>query len=68
MRIYTQAEVDAATKTISGSGELGELLEDNTGQLVIYTGIFRWSDGTYRDEAEPQEEEDEPFHCFGSTE
>lgn len=26
---------------------------DNDGQILIYTGIYRWKDGTYRDEAEP---------------
>ena len=31
-----------------------DLPVDNDGQLVIYTGIYRWSDGKYYDEVEPK--------------
>lgn len=26
---------------------------DNDGQIVVYTGLFRWEDGTIREEPEP---------------
>ena len=51
MRTYTEAEVESATTVGSNFG--CELLNDNQGQVVIYTGIFEWMDGTYHDEPDP---------------
>ncbi len=53
MRIFTNAEVqDALYEQVSGVSPC-EMDVDNEGQLIIYTGIYRWEDGTYRDEEEP---------------
>lgn len=46
---------------------------DNDGQLVIYTGLYRWADGSYHSlsEKEGNDEEtscpgpDSPFGCVG---
>lgn len=41
------------TDSIVGtSGNLDDLETDNEGQLIIYTSIYRWKDGTYHSEAE----------------
>ena len=32
--------------------ECGEITSDKTGQLIIYTGWFRWSDGSVRNTQE----------------
>jgi hypothetical protein len=47
MKTFTQQEVD----TLCGMG--GDCEHDNQGQLVIYTGIYEWDDGTFHDEPEP---------------
>jgi hypothetical protein len=46
MKILTKAEVAA-------SCDGGELEFDNHGQMVIYTGVYLWKDGSYRDEPDP---------------
>lgn len=50
MRIYTKDEVDAYTTCNSGGAALEH---DNQGQLIIYTGMFQWGDGTVRDQPDP---------------
>lgn len=55
MKTYTEAEVDTLTD-IKAEGV--ELCHDNQGQIVLYTGIFRWNDGTFRDEPDPSIDQD----------
>jgi hypothetical protein len=35
-----------------------DIQNDNSGQLVIYTGLFRWADGTVREEEDPTARDD----------
>lgn len=50
MKTYTVAEVQ---EIIVQTAQDGLYDEDYDGQLILYTGIFVWSDGTYHDEPEP---------------
>ena len=51
MRTLTEQDaVDSALKD-----DLTTL--DNDGQIVIYTGVFRWGDGSLHDEADPSIED-----------
>jgi hypothetical protein len=43
---------DVQTLRVNVSPYLGDCELDNYGQLVFYSGIFQWSDGSYHDEPE----------------
>ena len=34
-----------------------ELQTDNTGQLIVLTGLFKWRDGTIRTEEQPNQDD-----------
>lgn len=52
MKTYSQEYVDKLIESLSGMMSQGE---DNEGQLIIYTNIYSWKDGTYHDEPELDE-------------
>ena len=54
MKTFTKAEV----LEILHSVQLSELSDDFDGQLMFYTGIYQWADGTLRDLPENDESED----------
>lgn len=49
MKIYSEAEVEIILR------EVGKMdhQEDLQGQMIIYTGLFNWKDGTVRDQPDP---------------
>lgn len=53
MRTFTIHEV--ADDILEGATDChpDSLETDNDGQLIIYTGIWRWKNGSYHDEPEP---------------
>lgn len=54
MKIFTEEEV--AQRLASAKFCTSE--DDGHGQVVIYTGLFLWKDGSYRDSPDPHYEED----------
>lgn len=60
MKTYSQQEVDDLIQGPSQDRSGRPILSswqsdyDNEGQVIIYTGVFRWSDGTYHDVAEEE--------------
>jgi hypothetical protein len=55
MKIYTNDEVNGMLDcNLPGSS----LEYDNHGQMIIYTGLFRWLDGSIRDVEDPEYDDD----------
>lgn len=55
--IISQKEYEQRIRDALDNGELDEET-DNEGQIVIYTGVFEWSDGTLHDEVDPDSDPD----------
>ena len=51
MKTYTEEE--AVAEIIAGIDGIEPMQTDERGQLIIYTGIYQWQDGTIHDGEEP---------------
>jgi hypothetical protein len=52
MKTYTEEQV---RKIVRDHAEFSDVDQtDYAGQVIIYTGVFLWSDGSFRDEEEPK--------------
>jgi hypothetical protein len=57
-----QLDKQEAKKHIVGLVRSSTTFEtDNNSQIIVYTGLHLWSDGTIRDEAEPTLDEHKDF-------
>lgn len=60
MRIFTRDEAYSQfTLAWDKEGKLlpsPEFEKDERGQIIVYTNLFRWNDGSYRDEPDPDYE------------
>lgn len=57
LRTYTKEQVDhmmdlSEMHLLDSSSQE----QDNHGQIILYTGIFEWEDGTFHDEPDPKRE------------
>lgn len=57
IKTFTQEEQDKAVMIDDEIIPGAEMCEDNQGQLVLYTGMFQWGDGTVRSQPDPNYEE-----------
>jgi hypothetical protein len=57
MKILTDQEVDEQSNLrVNAKG--ASYRYDNRGQFIVYTGVFMWKDGSFRDEPDPNFVED----------
>lgn len=48
-----ESEMRHKTNIVSLAAQTMDVQHDNEGQIVIYTGIYDWEDGSFHDEPEP---------------
>jgi len=51
--IYSREEVVHHLTRMIANNDPADLPTDIDGQLVIYTRLFRWNDGSFHDHADP---------------
>jgi hypothetical protein len=51
MKTYSEAELQLLRSNWQSNGCF--YAHDNDGQVIVYTNVFAWKDGSYRDEPDP---------------
>jgi hypothetical protein len=54
MTQFSVSEIQDHLSDMVGGVHPSEMATDNDGQLLVYTGIYRWRDGTYHDQSEDE--------------
>lgn len=63
MKTYTREELQERFSSLLEQGAFE--VDSSSGQLILYTGVFEWKDGTFRDCKEPKAPQNDVNESWG---